>query len=265
MREDRRRADESGAATAPDLDRGREAHADPVTPPEWSLTLTDLTFTVRESARRKTLSIGVERDGELVILAPLGVDQGRVAELAASRRDWLYGKLAEKAQQYRAPRRREFVPGEGFWYAGRSYRLRLTEVVAEVPALRLKHGRFELQRGHVDVGRETFIAWYRAHLLPWAEEMLHRQRPRLHSLPTSIRVADLGHRWGSCGTRRDVTLHWRVALLPRRMAEYVLVHELVHLEHHHHRAAFWERLEVLLPDYAERKSWLALHGADYDL
>ncbi|MBI0445360.1 DUF45 domain-containing protein [Deinococcus sp. DB0503] len=247
------------------MDRGREAHADPLPPPEWRLTLSDLTFTVRESARRKTLSIGVERDGELVILAPLGVDQDRVAELAATRRDWLYGKLAEKAQQYRAPRRREYVTGEGFWYAGRSYRLLVGQGEAEGEALQLRAGRFRLSPFHVHQGRELFIGWYTTHLLTWAEEQLIRLRPRLRVEPTGLRVTDLGHRWGSCGTRRDLALHWRVALLPRRMAEYVLVHELVHLEHHHHRAAFWERLEVLLPDYAERKSWLALHGADYDL
>lgn len=265
MREDRRRVDEPSAATTPNLDRSREDRADPLTPPEWSLTLADLKFTVRESARRKTLSIGVERDGELVILAPLGVDQGRVAELAASRQDWLYGKLTEKARQYRPTRTREYVTGEGFYYAGRSYRLLVGQREAEGEALQLRAGRFRLSHAHVAQGRELFVGWYTTHLLAWAEEHLLRLRPRVRVEPTGLRVTDLGHRWGSCGSRHDLALHWRVSLLPRRMAEYVLVHELVHLEHHHHRAAFWERLEVLLPDYAERKSWLALHGADYDL
>lgn len=193
------------------------------------------------------------------------MDQGRVTELAVSRQDWLYGKLAEKTRLHRPTRTREYVTGEGFWYAGRSYRLLVSQREAEGEALQLRAGRFQLSRAHVAQGRELFVRWYTTHLLAWAEEQLIRLGPRLRVEPTGLRVTDLGHRWGSCGTRRDLALHWRVALLPRRMAEYVLVHELVHLEHHHHRTAFWERLEVLLPDYAERKSWLALHGADYDL
>lgn len=237
----------------------------PSPPLEWTFSRHDLTFTVRESPRRKTVSLGLERDGQLLILAPTGIQTGQLEKLVTARQDWLYGKLAEKNRLHRPTRTREYVTGEGFHYAGRSYRLLVSQREAEGEALQLRAGRFQLSRAHVAQGRELFIRWYTAHLLAWAEEQLIRLRPRLRVQPSNLRVTDLGHRWGSCGTRRDLYLHWRVALLPRRMAEYVLVHELVHLEHHHHRAAFWERLEVLLPDYVERKSWLALHGADYDL
>lgn len=220
---------------------------------------------MRESVRRKTVSLGLERDGQLLILAPAGIQREQLDRLVSSRQDWLYGKLAEKHRLHRPRRTREFVTGEGFYYAGRSYRLLVTRSEAEGEALRLQGGRFQLSQTQLHQGRELFIDWYSAHLLAWAEEQLIRLTPRLRVLPSKLRVADLGQRWGSCSASRDVTLHWRVALLPRRMAEYVLVHELVHLEHHHHRAAFWQRLEVLVPDYAERKSWLALHGADHDL
>lgn len=220
---------------------------------------------MRESTRRRTVSLGVERDGQLLILAPTGIHREQLERLVSSRQDWLYGKLAEKQRLHRPHRTREYVTGEGFLYAGRSYRLLITEVSPQEEALRLKGGRFHLSRSQLHHGRELFILWYSTHLLTWAEEQLIQVRPRLRMVPSKLRVADLGQRWGSCSAGREVTLHWRVALLPRRMAEYVLVHELVHIEHHHHRAAFWARLEVLLPDYAERKSWLALHGADYDL
>lgn len=220
---------------------------------------------MRESDRRKTVSLGLERDGALLILAPSGTDAGVLRQLVLSRQDWLYGKLAEKTRLHRPHREREYVTGEGFFHAGRSYRLLLTEKLAEEEALTLKGGRFQLHRTEASRGRELFLRWYSAHLSTWAEEQLIRLASRLRVQPSSVRVADLGQRWGSCGTGQAVALHWRVALLPRRMAEYVLVHELVHLEHHHHREAFWTRLAVLLPDYAERKSWLALHGADYDL
>lgn len=220
---------------------------------------------MRESTRRKTVSLGLERDGQLLILAPTGTKQEQLEHLVSVRQDWLYGKLAEKQRLHRPRRTRDYVTGEGFYYAGRSYRLLVHDDQAEGVALQLHGGRFCLRRDHVHQGRELFITWYRAHLLAWAEEQLLRLRPRLHVGPSQLRVSDLGQRWGSCSTSRTVTLHWRVALLPRRMAEYVLLHELAHLEHHHHQAAFWARLEVLLPDYHDRKSWLALHGADYDL
>jgi len=49
------------------------------------------------------------------------------------------------------------------------------------------------------------------------------------------------------------------------MSEYLVAHELVHLRERYHSPAFWERLERVLPDYQERRQWLAQEGGKYDL
>jgi len=54
-------------------------------------------------------------------------------------------------------------------------------------------------------------------------------------------------------------------MLPGSALEYVIVHELVHLHESNHGQAFWQRLERVLPDFAERKQWLAENGAKYSL
>lgn len=225
----------------------------------------DLLVTVRESARRKTVGLGIERDGQLLLLAPAGTSEERLAELVNGRRDWLYAKQAEKAPLAQAPREREYVNGEGFWYAGRKYRLKLTPARAGAPDLALQAGRFALREDRREEGRAVFVAWYRQHLQPWLEKQVAQQAPRVHVPPRRIQVLDLGYRWGSCSRGGTLSFHWRLALLPRRMAEYVVMHELVHLEHLHHREAFWGRLGVLMPDYEQRKAWLARHGGEYGL
>ncbi|MFC6616578.1 M48 family metallopeptidase [Deinococcus radiophilus] len=232
---------------------------------EWSLHLNELNFTVRESSRRKTVSLGLERDGQLLVLAPQGTPARQLEQFIESRMDWIYGKLALKTELYRSPQQREYVTGEGFLYAGRSYRLLLVPTSQGRPPLRLHGQRFELAHTDAAQGRELFVAWYSAQLNDWVQAQLARLQSRLRCPPKEIRVTDLGYRWGAASRTGSITLHWRVALLPHRVAEYVLLHELVHLEFHHHRPAFWERLEVMLPDYADRKAWLAQHGADYDL
>jgi predicted metal-dependent hydrolase len=174
------------------------------------------------------------------------------------------GTSSSPAAQYHPVRTREFVPGEGFWYAGRTYRLRLVSS-PEAAGLSLRTGWFELARDQEASGRAQFLSWYTAHLQTWLSAQLSLLAPRLKTPPRSVQVQDLGYRWGSCGVRRDLYFHWRLALLPRRIAEYVLIHELVHLEYMHHKDTFWSRVEALVPDYLERKAWLARHGADYDL
>ncbi|MFC3860182.1 M48 family metallopeptidase [Deinococcus antarcticus] len=232
---------------------------------EWSLRLHDLEFTVRESPRRKTVSLGIERDGQLLVLAAQGTSQHQLEEFIESRLDWLYGKLSQKTDLYRPAPQREYVNGEGFLYAGRSYRLHRVNHCADGSVLKLTGQWFELLDSEVGRGRQHFVNWYTAQLEEWAQRQVQRLSPRLRLTPKAVSVADLGYRWGAASRTGAVTLHWRVALLPQKIAEYVLLHELVHLEFHHHRPPFWERLEVLLPDYQERKQWLAKHGAEYDL
>jgi predicted metal-dependent hydrolase len=58
---------------------------------------------------------------------------------------------------------------------------------------------------------------------------------------------------------------WRVAMLPHRMIEYLVTHELVHLVKRSHSDAFWERLERIIPDYADRQRWLKEHVGIYNL
>jgi predicted metal-dependent hydrolase len=88
---------------------------------------------------------------------------------------------------------------------------------------------------------------------------------RLEASPRSVQVRDLGYRWGSCGHKGDLYFHWRVAMLPRVMIEYVVAHELVHLIEPNHNHAFWDRVEQIVSDWCDRKRWLAHNGASYDL
>jgi len=55
------------------------------------------------------------------------------------------------------------------------------------------------------------------------------------------------------------------SLLPRPMIEYMAVHEMIHLIQPNHNRDFWDRVERIIPDWSDRKSWLAKNGAIYDL
>lgn len=68
----------------------------------------------------------------------------------------------------------------------------------------------------------------------------------------------------TCGKGDWLYFHWKTILLPARIAEYVVVHEIAHLHEPHHGPAFWLRVERVMPDYAQCKTWLAEHGIDVE-
>ena len=226
------------------------------------LQVDDLQFVVRHSVRRRTLQITVDRDGALLLSAPPDVGEAVLRAFVMDKRFWIYTKLAEKDRLQRLVPRKQYVGGEGFLYLGRSFRLKLVDP-QDVP-LKLAAGRFCLRRDALPAAREHFVRWYSERARAWLSSRVADYQSRMEVAPAGVRVQDLGYRWGSCGKGDWLYFHWKAILLPARIAEYVVVHEIAHLHEPHHTPAFWLRIERAMPDYEKRKAWLAEHGIDVE-
>lgn len=225
-----------------------------------TLTVGDLEFELRRSARRRSVQVTVDRGGELVLAAPEDCSTATMRAFVKEKRFWIYTKLAEKEQVRRSSGKKQFVGGEGFPYLGRSHRLQL--VTKQVADLKLDHGRFKLRRDLAPEGRKHLIAWYTSRARPWLQKRVERWQSRVGAEPTAVLVRDLGYRWGSCGKGERLHFHWRSILLPPGIVDYIVVHELVHLHEPHHTLEFWTRVERAMPDFARRKQWLAEHAGE---
>jgi predicted metal-dependent hydrolase len=81
-------------------------------------------------------------------------------------------------------------------------------------------------------------------------------------IPARITVRNQRSRWGSCSSRGAIALNWRLVQMPPAVADYVMLHELVHLEHPNHATSFWRRVAVVCPEWAVAERWLRAHGRD---
>ncbi|NDZ15549.1 M48 family peptidase [Variovorax sp. WS11] len=227
-----------------------------------NLVVNDLRFEVRRSSARRSLEITVDRTGDLILAAPPTVEDARLRDFVLRKRMWIYKQLARKdARGHEAPRK-VFTDGEGFPYLGRSYRLRLAKEADA--AVKLTGGRFVMPVALARDGREHMVRWYRDRAQPWITAKVEDYVARMEVAPAGVRVQDLGYRWGSCGKGGWLYFHWKTILLPARIAEYVVVHEMAHLLEPHHTPEFWRRIERVMRDYEQRKNWLAVHGSDVE-
>ncbi len=71
-----------------------------------------------------------------------------------------------------------------------------------------------------------------------------------------IAIKDLSRNWGSCSRLRNLNFNYRLVLLPAPLAEYVVTHELCHLEVFNHSPRFWALLTSLMPDWRARRKEL---------
>lgn len=226
------------------------------------LTVNDLRFEVRRSELRRALEITVDRGGELILSAPTEVPDARLRDFVQRKRMWVYKQLARKDALTHETPRKVFTDGEGFAYLGRNYRLRL--VPESDAAVKLVGGRFVMLKPLARDGREHLIRWYGERARPWLAGKVADYAARMEVLPAGVRVQDLGYRWGSCGKGDLLYFHWKTILLPARIAEYVVVHEMAHLLEPHHTPAFWQRVERAMPDFERRKAWLSAHGMEVE-
>lgn len=70
-------------------------------------------------------------------------------------------------------------------------------------------------------------------------------------------------RFGSCSTKKNLNFNAVIALMPKDISDYVIVHELAHLKQMNHSASFWKEVEKIIPDYKDKRKWLKENGTKY--
>lgn len=88
-----------------------------------------------------------------------------------------------------------------------------------------------------------------------------RELAARHRLVVSrVSIRNQRTRWGSCGRDGHVCLNWRLVLMPPSVRDYVIVHELMHLNRLDHSPAYWALVAAACPDYDQARRWLREHG-----
>ena len=72
----------------------------------------------------------------------------------------------------------------------------------------------------------------------------------------SVRLRHMRTQWGSCSARRGIVLNAALLFVPTKLLQYVVVHELAHIQHRNHSAAFWRHVSCVMPAYEERRQAL---------
>jgi len=78
--------------------------------------------------------------------------------------------------------------------------------------------------------------------------------------PGRVTIRNQRTRWGSCSSTGAISLNWRLIQVPAFVRDYVILHELIHLDHLNHSIRFWERLAKACPNLNAAEAWLKLHG-----
>lgn len=220
-----------------------------------------IAYTLRH-ADRATLAISVLPDGTVDVVAPLGSVADDVQARVSRRARWILAQQRYFEQfRPRTPERR-YVSGETHLYLGRQYRLKV--VSGECESVKLVAGRFLVsvtRSGEPDRVRAILEEWYRkkaGERLGERFEICWQLFSRRDAVPPRMQVRRMRSRWGSLSPSGTLTLNLDLVRAPRDCIDYVILHELCHLEHPDHGPSFRARLEQAMPDWERRKHRLEM-------
>jgi predicted metal-dependent hydrolase len=249
---------------------------------------------VRSKRRRKTLSLSLDKDGQVVVAVPVRASRTQIREFVTRSIPWILRKRAALAA---APPPQRLASGASLLYLGQEVLIEIAEAAGPRGEVRLegKCLRVSLPRGAAraedygappyppnppppggreptptsssleaavtdEVRQETvrlaLARWFRLQAARRLAEDTARWAAVMGVAPADVRVRDQRRRWGSCGTNGTIRFNFRLVMAPPDLIDYVVVHELAHLRVPNHSRVFWDEVARFMPDYAERRARL---------
>ena len=207
--------------------------------------------------RRKTITLQITNDAALIVRAPFNVDDETIKRVVLKHRDWIEKKKNDIQRRDLKFSQKEFVNGEGFLFLGKYYKLII--VNKQETALQFENG-FYLSREHLSNAKQVFMRWYKEKAYEKISERVEWYAQKRGFKYNKINITNAQKRWGSCSHKRNLNFTWRLIMAHLPVIDYVVVHELVHLEERNHAKSFWNKVKMLMPDYKKHKDWLKKNG-----
>lgn len=111
--------------------------------------------------------------------------------------------------------------------------------------------------------RSAVTGWLREYARVHLGEKVQFYSNQMQVHINRIAIKEQKTRWGSCSSKGNLNFNWKLVLMPERIQDYVVVHELAHRKQMNHSEAFWKEVELVLPDYKERRQWLREQEREY--
>ncbi|MEA2021126.1 MAG: SprT family zinc-dependent metalloprotease [Candidatus Caldatribacteriota bacterium] len=204
-------------------------------------------------SKRKTISLHISDDATLIVKAPNNASNEMINRVVIKHKNWVEKRKREVQSRDLKFTKKEFIDGESFLYLGNYYKLRLVEN-QEIP-LNFENV-FYLSIKCLPNAKEIFINWYKKR----AYEKIC-QRVKLYAQKEGfkynrIKITNALKTWGSCSHKGNLNFTWRLIMAPLNIVDYVVVHELTHLNEKNHSRIFWDKVENLMPEYKRYNEWL---------
>ena len=200
-----------------------------------------------ERRQRRTVGLKITQTG-LVIHAPKRISQSQLEDIIVQKADWVLRKLASVTAN-KIPEI-QWQHGEQLLFLGNAITLTI-EHNTRSKAVEYEPGVLQLAMPNQDevlIARKV-VQWYKKQAITDFTRRLEIFSSKLGVKFTSLTLSNAASRWGSCNSKKEIRLNWRLLQAPPHIINYVVCHELAHIKEMNHSAKFWATVASIFPDY----------------
>jgi predicted metal-dependent hydrolase len=219
---------------------------------------TQIEYKIRRSDRARRARIVVDAAGVEVVV-PRRMALRHVEPFVAEKRPWIERTLA----RYRQPPVAELRDGGFVPYLGEPLGLSVRVERGRVrPHVARRGGELTVRVGATGEAAvaDALERWYRKRARAELPPRLDAATARAGTRWQRLSIRGQRTRWASCSQDGAMSFNWRLLLAPEEILDYVVEHEVAHLEVLDHSARFWRLLALRCPSYRDHERWLRRNG-----
>jgi len=218
--------------------------------------------------KRKTISIKISEGYEISISAPLFISDAKIKEIIKEKEIW----ISEKLRLIETKRKEKIDFKEYILFLGNRYNLNIHNVKHNSVKIIFDKSNFNIyiperlsEEDKLNNTKQLLINWYKLQARKVFQERVSYYSNILKVSPKRIAIKDQKSRWGSCSSKGNINLNYRIIMAPIEIIDYVIVHEMCHLVYLNHSKEFWALVEKFFPNYLKCKEWLKINGNSLNL
>lgn len=204
-------------------------------------------------SKRRSIGFLINHDG-LHVTAPLHASQHHIEHALAQKQGWILSKLSEL--QNRAPLpEMEWADGAQLPFFGQTLTLCVRPDAARLAFYDAERGQLHLRQDERPV-KQQVERWLQNQARQRFAQRLPVLADALGVVYQTFALSSARSRWGSCTSRGNIRLNWRLIHFDASLIDYVIAHELAHLCEMNHSPKFWATVARIYPDYAAARQAL---------
>jgi len=205
-------------------------------------------------SKRKTLSISINENAQLIVRAPNRISDARIQEFINEKSSWIIKNknlIKLRLQNTEKDQNNLLYLGEYF---------PIKKNIKSLKKVSFNGEEFITNLENQSQLSNALKIWYKDKFKELAIPRLNYFVDKYGLTINQVRLKRQKTLWGSCSSRNNINLNFLLIMAPLKVIDYVIIHELVHTIHKNHSANFWSAVEDIMPNYKDPKNWLKENG-----